>query len=173
MHEIGHYSFALTLIVILRLFPASVQQITTPYFSSHKLNRTQFLAVFRKYNRILYFIVVLTLIVFLIFVPSFVHHIFNGKYDQSFQYLYYLSIGWSIRNLIQLQSAAIFGLGKIQYNAYTALFALVGNIIIYPIAIYFFGLIGAAYASISSGIIIWIASRYFFKKAIHKTTWEA
>jgi O-antigen/teichoic acid export membrane protein len=173
MHEIGHYSFALTLIVILRLFPTSVQQITIPYFSSYKLDKFNFLVTFKKYNRILHLVVGFTLVVFLLFVPSFVHFIFNGKYDQSFQYLYFLSIGWSIRNLIQLQSAAIFGLGKIHYNAYTALCALIGNIIIYPVAIYYFGLMGAAYASISSGTIIWIASRYYFKKAIRKTTWEA
>jgi O-antigen/teichoic acid export membrane protein len=173
MIEIGYYSFALTLTIVLRLFPSTVQQITIPYFSSFKSNRAEFLNIFKRYNRLLYIVVFISLLFFMLITPPLVSYIFNGKYDQSFYYLTFLAIGWSIRNLNQLQSAAIFGLGKIHYNAYTALFALLGNMIIYPIAIYYFGLTGAAYASISSGIIIWFASRYYFRKAVKKTTWEA
>jgi O-antigen/teichoic acid export membrane protein len=173
MVEIGYYSFALTLTIVLRLFPSTVQQITIPYFSSFKSNKAEFLNIFKRYNRLLYVVVFISLLFFLSITPPVVSYVFKDKYDQSFLYLTFLAIGWSIRNLNQLQSAAIFGLGKIHYNAYTALCALIGNIVIYPVAIYYFGLMGAAYASISSGIIIWVASRYFFKKAIQKTTWEA
>ncbi len=173
MVEIGYYSFALTLTIVLRLFPSTVQQITIPYFSSFKSNKAEFLNIFKRYNRLLYVVVFISLLFFLSITPPVVSYVFKDKYDQSFLYLTFLAIGWSIRNLNQLQSAAIFGLGKIHYNAYTALCALIGNIVIYPVAIYYFGLMGAAYASISSGIIIWVASRYFFRKAIQKTTWEA
>jgi O-antigen/teichoic acid export membrane protein len=166
MVEIGYYSFALTLTIALRLFPSTVQQITIPYFSSFKSDKTEFLHIFKRYNQLLYVVVFISLFIFLFIIPPVISHIFKGKYDQSFIYLVFLAIGWSIRSLIQLQSAAIFGLGKIQYNAYTALYALAGNIIIYPLAIHFFGLTGAAYASISSGIIIFIASRFYFKKVV-------
>lgn len=173
MHEIGLYSFALTITVILRLFPSTVQQITIPYFSSFKESKYEFIKIFKRYNKILYFVVIISLITLLIIAPPVLNLIFDGKYDNSYTYLILLSLGWSIRNLNQLQSAAIFGLGKIHYNAYIGLYTLFGNIIIYPIAIFYFGITGAAYASISSGIIFWIASRYFFNKAIRKTIWEA
>lgn len=166
MQEIGFYSFALTLTIALRIFPATVHQITIPYFSSFKNQKDDFIRIFKRYNILLYVVVAISLLLFVFVIPELISFIFKGKYDASYQYLVLLSIGWSIRNLIQLQSAAIFGLGKIQYNAYTSLFALIGNLIIYPISIYYFGIIGAAYASISSGLIMWMASRYYYHKAI-------
>jgi O-antigen/teichoic acid export membrane protein len=105
--------------------------------------------------------------------PTLVDWTFSQKYHDSIPFLLPLSIGWSIRSSTFLQSAAIFGLGKIHYNAYTALCALIGNIIIYPIAIYYWGLMGAAYASISGGIIIWTASNYYLNRAVRKTNWKA
>jgi len=173
MHEIGLYSFALTITVILRLFPSTVQQITIPYFSSFKESKNEFVKIFKRYNKILYLVVIVSLITLLIIAQPVLNLIFDGKYDSSYTYLIFLSLGWSIRNLNQLQSGAIFGLGKIQYNVYMGLFTLAGNIIIYPIAIYYFGIMGAAYASISSGIIFWITSKHYFYKAIRKTQWEA
>lgn len=172
LYEIGFYSFALTLTIALKIFPVTVQQIAIPYFSSFDMNRENFLKVFYKYNRLLYIVVFISLILFLAFTPLFVNFVFGEKYNNSFSFLIFLSIGWSIRNLNQLQSGAIFGLGKIKYNAYTVTFVLIGNLIIYPIAIYYFGIMGAAYASISSGIIMWIASGYYFKKAIRNSVWK-
>jgi len=164
MQEIGFYSFALTLTVILRILPGTVQQITIPYFST-LANKTDFLTVFKSYNKILYGIVFGTLIIALICIPFFIHWLFGGKYDESMPYFMLLATGWSIRQLTQLQSAAIFGLGKIQYSVYISLISLVFNIIIFSIALQFFGILGAAYASILSGIVILIASIYFFRKA--------
>ncbi len=172
MQEIGFYSFALTLTIALRIFPATVQQITIPYFSSFNQKKEEFLKIFNKYNMMLYIVVFGSLILFLIFMPLVIEFFYGEKYDNSFKYLIFLSIGWSIRNLIQLQSGAIFGLGKIIYNAYSVLYVLIGNLIIYPIAIYNFGIMGAAYASISSGIILWIASRHYFKKAVKESAWN-
>jgi O-antigen/teichoic acid export membrane protein len=172
MQEIGYYSFALTMTIALRIFPSTVQQITIPYFSSFKLRKNEFMQIFKRYNRILYFVVFITLIIFLIFIPPLIHWLFNSKYDPSINYLILLSIGWSIRNLNQLQSGAIFGLGMNHYNAITAFTTLIGNIIIYPLALHHWGIIGVAYGSISSGLIIWFTSRYLFNKMIKKTIWE-
>lgn len=172
MLEIGYYSFALTLTVALRIIPSTIQQITIPYFSSLNQKKALFLEVFNKYNKILYMIIFSTLILFVIFTPPLIHYVFGSKYDNSLHYMIILSIGWSIRNLNHLQSGAIFGLGKIKYNAYTVAFVLAGNLIIYPIAIYSFGIIGAAYASIPSGITMWIFSTYYMKKAVNNTAWK-
>jgi O-antigen/teichoic acid export membrane protein len=165
MHQIGFYSFAITLTVTLRIFPSTVQQITIPYFSSLANNKTDFQKVFKRYNKILYGIVCGSLIIALICIPYFIHIIFGGKYDESMPYFMLLATGWSIRQLTQLQSAAIFGLGKIQFSVYISLISLSFNIIIYSLALNFFGLLGASYASILSGIIILLASRFFYRKA--------
>ena len=165
MHQIGYYSFALTITVVLRLFPGTVQQITAPYFSTLANNKDNFIAAFRKYNRILYAAVSITLIIALLIVPSLIHYIFAGKYDQSMIYFPWLTIGWSLRQLTQLQSGAIFGMGKIQYNAYISLISLVFNIIFISICLHYFNLIGAAYASVLNGLEFILSSRYFYHKA--------
>jgi len=116
MKEIGYYSFALTITVILRLFPSTVQQITIPYFSSLSHQKNEFMVVFRRYNKIFYRAVLLTLMGSVVVAPFFLHYIFSGKYDASMQYFPLLAIGWSLRQLALLQNGAIFGLGKIRYN---------------------------------------------------------
>lgn len=173
MKEIGYYSFALTVTVVLRIFPATVQQITIPYFSSTQSQKTDFLKIFKRYNRILYLVVFITLILLLTVALPLIHWLFNGKYDPSSHYLILLSIGWSIRNLNQLQSGAIFGLGMNHYNAITAFIALAGNIIFYPIALHYWGITGVAFGSILSGIVICLTSRYFFNRTLEKTIWKA
>jgi len=168
MQQIGYYSFALTITVILKLFPSTVQQIASPYFSSLANQKNDFILVFKKYNKLLYLVVAISLILVLATMPFLTHWIFNGKYDQSMIYFPMLAIGWSLRHLTQLQSGAIFGLGKIQYNAYVSLISLIVNIITISISLYFFGLIGAAYASIFNGFIFNLSSRYYYNKAQSK-----
>ena len=166
MHQIGYYSFALTITVIIKIIPSTVQQITLPYFSSLAEQKDEFLKAFKRYNKILYLIIAITLIAILIFIPFLIHWIFNGKYDPSLQYFPFLAIGWSFRMLTQLQNGAIFGIGKIHYNVYTSLITLIFNIIIISISIYFFGLMGVAYSSVLGGFVYILSSRYFFRKAI-------
>jgi len=100
--------------------------------------------------------------------PYFIHLIFNGKYDPSIQYFPFLAIGWSLRMMSQLQTGAVFGLGKIKYNLYSSLITLLFNVLIISISIFYFGLIGAAYSSVFGGLVYVLTSRYFFNKAKHE-----
>jgi O-antigen/teichoic acid export membrane protein len=165
MKQIGYYSFALTITVVLRIIPSTIQQITIPYFSALAQQKNEFLIAFKRYNKLLYIIIAITLLVALIFIPFFLHWIFAGKYDPSMKYFLLLAIGWSFRMLAQLQYGALFGLGKLNYNVYSTLVSLIFNIIIISISLYFFGLIGAAYASVLGGLVYIFCSRYFFSKA--------
>jgi len=149
----------------LKIIPSTVQQITIPYFSALAHQKTEFLLAFKRYNKLLYFIVAGTLLAVMLFVPFLLHFIFAGKYDPSMKYFPLLAIGWSFRLLAQLQYGAIFGLGKLNYNVYSTLVSLIFNIIIISISIYFFGLLGAAYASVLGGLVYVLCSRYFFRKA--------
>jgi len=166
MHLIGYYSFALTITVVMKIIPYTVQQITIPYFSSLAQQKNEFLIAFKRYNKILYLIIAITLFAVLLFVPFLLHMIFEGKYDPSMQYFPFLAIGWSLRLLAQLQYGAIFGLGKINYNVYTSLISLLFNILIISVSLYLFGIMGAAYSSVLGGLVYILCSRYFFRKAI-------
>lgn len=172
MEEIGYYSFALTLTIALRIFPSTVQQITLPYFSEKSRDKETFMNLYKRYNRLLYSVIIITLVLFVGLVPLFIELIFKGKYEASVPYLYLLGIGWSIRHTIQLRSSAIFGLGKIAYNGYTSLITLAVNLLVFPVMIHFYGFYGAACASIVSGIVTYLGSVYFFRRAIAKTKWE-
>ncbi len=166
MQEIGFYSFALTLTVALRIFPATVQQMAIPYFSGFSSDGQQFIAVFRKYNRQLYIVVFVTLILAILVAPFLIKTVFAGKYDASIPYFMFLSIGWSIRLLTQLQSAVIFGLGKLHYNGWISLISMIFNVIIYFMFVTYFGAIGAAWASIPAGIVVLMTSRLFMNRAL-------
>ncbi|MCE1155708.1 MAG: oligosaccharide flippase family protein [Bacteroidales bacterium] len=172
LHELGYYSFALTLTIALRIFPSTVQQITLPYFSEKSKNRAGFTALFRRYNRLLFGVVAVSLLVFAGLVPLVLELLFNDKYASSVPYLYVLGTGWSIRSLVQLRSSALFGLGKIEYNGYTSLITLSFNLFCFPVLIYFWGLMGAAVATILSGIVINLSAGYYFRKALATTKWE-
>ncbi len=168
MSDIGYYSFALTLTVALRVFPGTVQQISIPYFSAWANDKVEFLKTYRYYNKQLFLVVLGTLLLALSFASPIINFIFAGKYNASMPYFVILAIGWSIRQLTQLQSAAIFGLGKIHFNAYANIVILIFNLIALPLSIYFYGLKGAAFVCIPSNLLYVLISRYFLMKAINK-----
>lgn len=168
MHQIGFYSFALTITILFRLFPSTVQQITSPLFSSISSQKEQFQIAFKRYNKMLYLVVTITFLAAWLAIPPIVHFVFNGKYDESMHYFPFLAFGWSLRQLVQLQSAAIFGLGKIHYNALVSFITLLVNSLIISISLHFYGLMGAAYASIPGGLFFVCLSRYYFHKALRE-----
>lgn len=172
LQELGYYSFALTLTVALRIFPSTVQQITLPYFSEKSKSKTEFLKLFRHYNRLLYGVVALSLLAFTGLMPLVLELIFGEKYATSIPYLYVLGIGWSIRSLVQLRSSALFGLGKIEYNGFTSLITLGVNLVSFPLFIYLWGLMGAAFATVLSGIVINLSAGFYFRKAVNSKKWE-
>jgi len=165
LHQIGYYSFALTLTVIIRLFPSTVQQITIPYFSSLSHMKDEFQIAFKRYNKILYATVFATLTILVLITPTIINIVFAEKYDASMKFFPYLALGWSLRQLAQLQNGAIFGLGKIQFNVYTSAITLVFNVIVISILLYYFGIMGAAYSSVLGGLVFMLSSRYYFRKA--------
>jgi len=168
MYSIGQYSFALTLTVALKVIPSTIQQLASPYFSGFNQNKTQFIRIFKQYNTILYLLVALTLVLALSFSSWGIQLLFNQKYNQSIPLFHLLAIGWSIRQLIQLQSAALFGLGKINYNALVCLYSLFLNIPLYYLALKFYHLQGLAFATIISGIWMVVLSQYYFRKALNQ-----
>jgi len=149
---------------MVRLLPGTVQQISIPYFSSRSNNSIDFMSRFKYFNTILSAIVGVTLVLLLIIVPFAIQFIFGEKYMPAIPFFVPLVIGWSIRQLLQLQVSVIFGLGKVEYNLYTSIISLIFNVLIVSICLHYFGLIGAAYASIPSGIVVVFCSFYYLRR---------
>lgn len=163
-YQIGFYSFALTLTVIVRFIPSTVQLISEPYFSALSNNKNDIITAYKKYLRLLLIIITATLIAVLIIVPPAINWIYQRKYATVMIYFTPLAIGWSIRQINQLQSAVLFGMGKMSHIAYSQFFSLISNTVILLIALYYFGAIGAAYASIPSNVLSVFILYLFLRK---------
>jgi O-antigen/teichoic acid export membrane protein len=166
IQEIGYYSFALTLTIIFKLLPSTVQQISIPYFSNFASSQKQILYTYNRYSKILIFIIVLTCIVALLIAPFLIDLIFKGKYNSSIPYFIPLAIGWSILQFNQIQAAALFGIGKMNQIAKSQFILLFFNTIIMFIAIKAWGLTGASYASIVCAVFIVSLLRFYFRQSI-------
>lgn len=164
--EIGYYSFALTLIVALRIVPATVQQISNPYFSENGTNKSIVHQHFVRYGKLLLLIIILSFIAFLVIVPLSIQTFFSS-YTPSIPYLIPLAIAWSIRQYNKIIAAALFGMGKINYIAYTQLISLIINIIVIPLSLKQWGLVGVSWSLIPCFCLNVLVMYLFYKKAIH------
>lgn len=168
IREIGFYSFAVTVCVVFRLLPSTVQQISIPYLTSLQHDKKSFCNAYKKYNRLLIAAIVVTLAMALVLYQPLLHFIFQTKYDGSISFFPFIAIGWSFRQAALLQTGAVFSLGKIKYNTYTSTIGLVASILSIYLGIHFFGLMGACYGAVLSGFILLISSYFFFKKSINR-----
>ncbi len=164
--EVGFYSFALTLTVMFRVLPSTVQQITIPYFSGLSNNIPEFSKVFRKYSLQLILLISASLIAALVLIPPFITIIFSGKYDASIPYFIPLAIGWTIRQYNQIQAAALFGIGAISKIARSQFLSLISNVILILISLYYWGIMGVAYSSIVCAIIEVSLFSYFLRRKL-------
>ena len=73
----GQYAFALSFILFLRIIPATIQQISIPYFSEKTNNFTEWKRVFVKYNKILVYTTFLVAFIVTFVVPIFIHFVFG------------------------------------------------------------------------------------------------
>ncbi len=164
-NEIGMYSFALTLTILIRVLPSTVQQIANPYFSEKGNDKSTVQLLFKKYSKLLVIVIVITFIGFIIFVPFGIQIGFT-KYIPSIKYLLPLAIASSIREFNQITAAALFGLGKINYTTYSQIISFIFNVILISISMYKWQFIGVAYGMIFCSIFSVLIMYLFYKKAI-------
>ncbi len=163
--EIGYYSFALTLTIIIRVLPATVQQISNPYFSEKGNNKTEIELLYKKYSKLLILVIVITFLGVILFVPFGIKFVFT-KYIPSIKYFIPLALAWSIRQYNQITAAALFGLGKINYTTYSQGISLIFNILVIPIFLLNWQIIDVAYGMILCSIFNILITFLFYKKAI-------
>ena len=161
----GQYAFALNFILFLRLIPATIQQISIPYFSEKASDFKEWKRVFTKYNRILVIATLLVAIIVTFVIPFFIHFVFSGKFDESIPFFYILLGGWVFRSFYFLRGGGLIGLGKIEYNFYSALIILPINFVVQYIMISKYGIWGAAISNTLIGIITFFVVWLLFNKA--------
>lgn len=166
--ELGYYGFAVTLVMGLRLFTATIQQITSPYFSEKSSDFNEWMRIFKKYNLLFNVFSFLFAIITILTIKPILHFIFSGKYDASVYYFQLLTIVWAIRNLYTLKGVAIWGMGRINVNFFTSLIIFPINATIMYLTIKNFNTIGAAYGSIIGALISNFIIHYSFKLVVRQ-----
>lgn len=170
--QVGYYMFAITIVSVFQLLPASIQQVALPFFSEKSDDGKKWLVAYNKYNRLNHILILLFAVVGMIIIPPLVKLGFKGKYDDSLVFFLMLSIGWMIRSMNIIKATALMGVGKFNLNFMSSLFNLVISIPLTYFLILNFGLKGGAVAIIVSGLISYyfslIAFNYFLQNQFSK-----
>lgn len=170
--QLGQYAFALNFIFMLDVIPKSIQQISIPYFSEKSNNYKSWMKVYKRYNKILLFVILIVTFLSILIVPVFIHYVFEGKYDDSIKYFLILIFGWLFRSLTYLKTGSVIGLGEIKYNFYAALFLLPINIMLIYLFISNYNILGVAYANVIIGILTFFIVFILFKKAVSNNSFS-
>jgi len=157
---------------MLDVIPKSIQQISIPYFSEKSNNYKSWMKVYKRYNKILLFVILIVTFLSILIVPVFIHYVFEGKYDDSIKYFLILIFGWLFRSLSYLKTGSVIGLGEIKYNFYAALFLLPINIMLIYLFISNYNILGVAYANVIIGILTFFIVFILFKKAVSNNSFS-
>lgn len=171
MVQFGYYSFAVTLMVVLRIIPQTIQQVTIPYFSEKSNNRELWLSSVKKYFILSQFINITIVSFVFFFSPLIINFLYNGKYDNSIFYFKIILIGWFFRGAYNILGAAIIGLGDIRFNFINGLIIAILNSFLMFFLIKYYNIQGAAWANAIGGIFAFlIISIRFYTVYVFKTT---
>ena len=165
---VGYYGFALVLLIPYNTLTASVQQITTPYFSEHSPVFQTWRALYVKYQRALVVGSLIIALLSIVVVPPFITFIFRDKYDPSLGYFSVLLGGWFIRNLYSLKGVAMWGLGEIRLNFFASLIAFPLTLGTGFYLIHRFQTLGAAYSNVAGQLILFVVVSLMFRIIVRK-----
>lgn len=164
--EIGYYSFAITIIGIYRILPSTIWTMAAPHFSGKMDQAGDWIATYRKYNRLILIASLVITIFSALIIPFVLKYFLHGKYEQSGIYFILLVVAWGIRNLFVIKASVLFGMGKINYNFYSSLIYLILSIILVPTLIMITGVPGAAIGVVFCNLLAVLSVNHFFKKAV-------
>ncbi|MCF6269622.1 MAG: oligosaccharide flippase family protein [Melioribacteraceae bacterium] len=164
---IGMYSFAINVILFLQIISDTVQKISIPHFSEKSSDIIKFLQVFKRYFRLYVYFGLFLLITINIAISPSIKFIFQNKYDSSIVFIHILTIRWFFYALVQFKSAAVFGLGKINYNMWGSILYLAINFSIQYLLLNYYGILGVAIGVVGSAILYYLFYSFIiFPKAI-------
>lgn len=165
--EIGFYMFALTIVSVYQILPASIQQVSFPFFSEQSVQHEKWYRSFLKYNKLNHILVLLVVACGILFFPVIIKIAFLGKYDRSIYYFIFLSIAWLIKYLNTVKSTALMGYGRFDINFKASLITLILTFPSIFLLVINFKLTGALIGMILGSIISYSTTSWFFYK-FHK-----
>lgn len=163
-YVVGYYMFALTMVGAMNIFPATVQQISFPYFSGKFIDIEKWHQTYKKYNLINHVFLFIVFVVALVSIPVLVKIIFRGKYDQSLIFLPFLLIWWLLNYLNNIRGTALMGAGRFDLNLIAGLVTLGVTLCVLLVLGHYFHLKGVLAAKIISGLVAYISSYLIFRK---------
>lgn len=167
----GYYGLATIFIMGLGFITSTVQSISTPYFSEKMDDKTEFIRVLKKYTKLLILISLGASVLAFIIVPPFIEFFYGKNFKPAGVYFRILLLKYFFLSCYALPGAAIFGLGKMNYNFLSTLVAVSISLSLSLFFITFYGIIGAAVAQAVAYfvtlIIVWLMINHVIK--IHFT----
>jgi O-antigen/teichoic acid export membrane protein len=167
----GYYSLATIFIVGLNYIIQTVQTISLPYFSEKSDNKKEFLRVLYKYQKLMIIFSLVGVIIANIAVPPFISLLYSNKYLPVLPFFHILTLKFFFEAVSSLLPQAIFGLGFIKINSMIGPMVLILSMIFNLIFIKKFGIIGAAWAQVSTYLVVTI-SIYMMMRWCIKTKWQ-
>lgn len=161
--EVGYYMFALTILSVYQLLPATIQQVAFPFFSEQSFDHEKWYNSYLKYNKLNHLLVVLVVAAGIFLLPVLVRFAFSGKYDRSIYYFVFLSIAWMIKSANIMKGTAIMGYGRFDVNFLASLIILGLTFPFVFIFIKYYGLNGAIIGMILGSVISYVTVFFIFR----------
>ncbi len=153
---LGYYSIATIFVLGLNQVTTTVQAIATPYFSEYSSDKSKFMQVLGKYQKLLIVLALILTVVAILIVPRLIVMLYGESYAPSGEYFQILAIKYFFWSCYALLGVAILGIGKMKFSFYSVLVSLVISTAISYTLILQYGLQGAAFAQVFSYLIIMI-----------------
>ncbi len=153
---LGYYSIATIFVLGLNQVTTTVQAIATPYFSEYSNDKSQFMRVLKKYQKMLVALALGLTIAAVLVVPSLIVMLYGESYAPAGEYFRILAIKYFLWSCYALPGVAILGIGKMKFSFYSVLVSLVISTALSYTFILQSGLQGAAFAQVVSYLVILI-----------------
>lgn len=164
----GYYSVATIFLFGLNYITTTVQSIAAPYFSEKANDRTEFMRVLKKYQKLLVLLSFGVMVIAAMVVPWFITAVYGEEYASSGIYFRWLTLKYFFWSCGALLGVAILGLGKIKYNFISILISVSISIVMSYFFILKMGIMGAAVSQaivyFLFAIIMMLMIRHVIKK---------
>lgn len=147
---LGYYSIATIFVLGLSQVTSTVQAIATPYFSEYSNNKTQFMRVLKKHQKMLIATAAALTVASMVAVPWLINLLYGETYAPAGEYFRILAVRYFVWSCYALLGIAILGVGKMKLNFFSALATLIVSTTISYMLILKNGLLGAAIAQVVS-----------------------
>jgi len=163
----GYYSVATIFLLGLNYITTTVQSIAAPYFSEKAGDRTEFMRVLRKYQKLLVLLSFGVMVVAAAVIPWFITAVYGEKYTSAGIYFRWLTLKYFFWSCGALLGIAIWGLGKMKHNFVGAVISVCISAVMSYIFILKMGIMGVAVAQVIAyflnSVIMVFMIRYVIK----------